>query len=495
MALRLYNSLTRTVELFEPRVAGSVFIYVCGMTPNFHPHLGHARTFLTFDVLRRHLNNRGFAVRYVQNVTDIEDKIIERANQEGVSWQDVVERYYGEYLACAKRLGIVPPDVEPRATAEIDEIVTLIQSLVAKGAAYETGDGVYFAVGSFPRYSELSHREIDELRAGARVERREEKRDPMDFALWKKAKPNEPSWPSPWGPGRPGWHIECSAMARRYLGDQFDIHGGATDLIFPHHENEVAQTESVTGKHPMARFWMHAGLLMVDGQKMSKSLGNFTPMTTMLERYAPAAIRYLFLQTGYRKPTNFTDEAVVAATDGLRRLYESLDVLRSAVAERSKGNGAHAASAGAPDVEPFDAFLDDDLNTAGALGWLQTRIKDERALVAGGAGVPEAAVAIAERCLATLGLPASASAAGVVPAEKPVRLDEEARRTLVELTGDGSRDDAGLVQAVIDLRSQARAAKDFATSDKLRAALADAGVTIKDSKSGTEWFVDEVSQP
>jgi cysteinyl-tRNA synthetase len=484
MALRLYSSLTRTIETFEPLVSGAASIYVCGMTPNFHPHLGHVRTFMTFDVLRRHLANRGFAVKYVQNVTDIDDKIIERSNKEGTPWEDVVERYFGEYLRCAARLGIRPPDVEPRATGEIAGIVELIDALVKRGDAYETGDGVYFSVASFPRYSELSNRDIDELRAGARIAKREDKRDPMDFALWKKAKPGEPSWPSPWGAGRPGWHIECSAMARRYLGDQFDIHGGATDLIFPHHENEIAQTESVTGLHPMARYWMHAGLLLVDGQKMSKSLGNFEPLTSVLDRHAPAAIRYLFLQTGYRKPTNYTEEAIGAASDGLRRLYEGVEALRRAMADRPPGDGP------AVDAEAFDAYLDDDLNTAGALGWLQSRIKEERAAAAKGLGSPLAAVALAERCLETLGLPGSAEAAGLTRRRGPITLRSEARLDLVEIVGKDSADDAQLVQAVVDLRRKAREVKDFATSDRLRDALADAGIAIKDSKSGTEWFVD-----
>jgi cysteinyl-tRNA synthetase len=479
MALRLYNSLTRIVEPFEPRTSGSAGIYVCGMTPSFHPHLGHARTFLTFDVLRRHLRNRGFKVTYVQNVTDIEDKIIERANAEKVPWKEIVDRYYGEYKSCAAILGIEPPDVEPYATAEIPAIVELIDALVKKGDAYETGDGVYFSVQSFPRYSELSHRDIEELRAGARVEKREDKRVPLDFALWKKAKPGEPSWESPFGPGRPGWHIECSAMARRYLGDQFDIHGGATDLIFPHHENEVAQTESVTGKHPMARFWMHGGLMMVDGQKMSKSLGNFVPLTAMLEKHLPAAIRFQFLQTGYRKPTNFTDEAIGAATQGVRRLYESLEVLRSAAAS------AAGAPSAVPDTGEFDAFLDDDLNTAGALGWLLTRINEERSAALRREGSPATAVALVEHCLEALGLPpALAARAAALPAP--------ARERLAALVDDGSGalSDADLVKAVVGLRERARAAKDFKRSDDLRAELTKAGVSIKDGKAGTEWSLD-----
>ncbi len=486
MALRLYNSLTRSVEPFEPLRPGKVSIYVCGMTPSFHPHLGHARTFMTFDVLRRHLRNRGYEVTYVQNVTDIEDKIIERSAAEGVAWQSIVERYYDEYRACAARLGIAPPDIEPYATREMEAIVAFVAALVEKGVAYETGDGVYFSVQRFPRYSELSHRELDELRAGARVDKREEKREPMDFALWKKAKAGEPSWPSPWGPGRPGWHIECSAMARRYLGDRFDIHGGATDLIFPHHENEVAQTESVTGRHPMARFWMHAGLLMVDGEKMSKSLGNFKPLSAILDQHPAAAIRFLFLQTGYRKPTNYTDEAVASAAEGMRRIYKSLDVLRAAAQ-------TNAADGAAVDAEGFDAFLDDDLNTAGALGWLQSRLRDERARLSSGTGSPHAAVALIERCLATLGLPVSAELAGLAPGAAEPSLSDDARRLLAELVpgfDGGATDDAALVQAVVDQRSQARAAKDFATSDRLRDALARAGVSIKDSKTDTQWALD-----
>src|SRR6202022_2624322 len=266
MALRLYNSRTRTVEPFEPLQPPKVSIYVCGMTPSFHPHIGHARTFLTYDVLRRHLENQGFQVRYVQNVTDIDDKIIERAKAEGTTWDAVVANYLGEYQGCAVRLGLRTPDVEPRATQEMAGIIEMISGLVEDDVAYETADGVYFCVKCFPAYGQLSNRDIEELRAGERIAVNEQKEDPLDFALWKKAKPGEPTWDSPWGPGRPRWHIECAAMARRYLGDQIDIHGGATDLIFPHHENEVAQSETFSHKHPMANFWVHGGLLMVDGR-------------------------------------------------------------------------------------------------------------------------------------------------------------------------------------------------------------------------------------
>lgn len=482
MALRLYNSRTRSLDDFEPLRPGIATIYVCGMTPSFHPHVGHARTFLTFDVLRRHLRNSGLAVKYVQNVTDIDDRIIDRSTADGIPWDQVVTRYLDEYEECASRLGLLAPDVEPRATASMGAIVEMIRGLVESGAAYETADGVYFSVKSFPRYGELSNRNVDELRAGERVALREDKRDPLDFALWKKAKPGEPTWPSPWGDGRPGWHIECSAMSRRYLGDRIDIHGGATDLIFPHHENEVAQSESYTHVHPMARFWVHAGLLMVDGRKMSKSLGNFTPLSQMLDAYPPAAIRFLFLQTGYRKPINFTDESIESAIRGLRGLYADLDELRSKIT--SPGADGPPADAAA-----FDAFLDDDLNTAGAVAWLRTRLKDLRP--SGAAADIGGALALATRCLATLGLPGTSADAGLAPSRR-VELDETARALLEEaLGGTGSvAEDSTLVERAVAALDEARASKNYARSDALRDVLSRAGIAVRNTASGTEWSVD-----
>jgi len=491
MALRLYNSRTRALEEFHPLQAGRVTIYVCGMTPSFHPHLGHARTFLTFDVMRRHLAASGYKVAYVQNVTDIDDRIIERAATEDVTWDAVVARYLGEYEECARRLGLMPPDYEPHATGELPSIIEIISGLVKSGAAYESGDGVYFAVdeGAFPRYGELSHQSVDELRAGVRVAVREDKRGRLDFALWKKAKPGEPTWPSPWGPGRPGWHIECSAMARKYLGDQIDIHGGAADLIFPHHENEVAQTETFTGKHPMANFWIHAGLLNVDGQKMSKSLGNFTPLSEMLDRYPAAAIRYLFLQTGYRKPSNFTEDAIDAAAKGLRGLYADLELVRksSPVAlERSSRK-----SISNPDLDEFNAYLDDDLNTAGAVGWLQTYLKAARARTGDGARKSAGAViATAEQALKVLGLPLDAESAGLTQPRRELALKPFSRLELRKLAGESAPDDAALVDKIVALRDKARAAKNWAMSDALRDALARAGVAIKDTPQGSQWSVD-----
>ncbi|HXM17998.1 MAG TPA: cysteine--tRNA ligase [Candidatus Tumulicola sp.] len=478
MALRLYNSLTRKLDELKPLVQGLVGIYVCGMTPSSNPHLGHARTFLTFDVLRRHLSAKGLAVTYVQNVTDIDDKIIDRARKDGTSWDAVVNRFFGEYEACAKRLGLKPPDVEPRATREIPAIVEVIAGLIARGAAYESGDGVYFSVESDPHYGELSGQKIEDLRAGVRMEVREDKRSPLDFALWKKAKPGEPTWPSPWGEGRPGWHVECSAMARRYLGDQIDIHGGAADLIFPHHENEVAQTECFTGKHPMANIWMHAGLLMVDGQKMSKSLNNFIPLTELLERHSTAAVRYLFLQTGYRKPTNFTEEAIDAAAKGLHGLYQELDDLRKLPTP------SHVRSAGALAPEDFDAFLDDDLNTGGAVAWLQTQVRDARRK--GDASI----LGVVQRCLDILGLPRSAAEADLERKSAVAHLSDEARAMLRKIAGDAVSSDTALIERVIALRNVARASKNFAQSDALRNALSRAGISVKDTPAGSEWSFD-----
>jgi len=482
MALRLYNTRTRAVEPFVPMAAGKASMYVCGMTPSFHPHLGHARTFLTFDVLFRYLRAKGYDVTYVRNITDIDDRIIDRSNKDGLPWHEVVAKYYSEFERCAQLLGMLEPTLAPRATDEMPGIIELIARLIERQAAYETSDGVYFAVDKDSDYGSLSRRNLDELRAGERIAVREEKRDPLDFALWKKAKPGEPTWESPWGPGRPGWHIECSAMCKHYLGDQFDIHGGATDLVFPHHENEVAQTETASGLRPMANVWVHAGLLNVDGQKMSKSLGNFKPLTEMLERYNPAAVRYLFLQTGYRKPSNYTDAALEAAGKGLRGLYASLDELRVPAGPQ--------ATATTIDTSGFDAFLDEDLDTAGAAGWLQTKVREARAAVAKGEQAAHEVVALAERCLDILGLPPSAAAAGLEARAKDAALSGEQRAALVALAGNGEMEDAALIDRVVALRDEARAGKDFVTSDRLRDALQRAGVALRDTKNGTQWSLD-----
>ncbi len=318
-SLQLYNTRTRRVEPFQPLRDEHVRMYVCGLTPSAEAHLGHARSFLFFDVLRRWLEASGYAVTYVQNVTDIDDRSIHAARESGRSWRDIVEGHFASFKASMRKLGVREPDEEPRATSYIAEITGMIDALVTKGLAYPSTDGVYFSVREFPRYGALSGRNIDELLVGARIAVDEDKRDPLDFALWKFAKPGEPAWPSRYGDGRPGWHIECSAMSHALLGEPFDIHGGGFDLVFPHHENEIAQTEGLYGGR-MANLWMHGGLLMFDNRKMSKSLGNFEPLSSLLERHDPQAIRLLFLQTGYRKPMNFTEASIDGATVTLQTI-------------------------------------------------------------------------------------------------------------------------------------------------------------------------------
>ncbi|GAC1589353.1 MAG: hypothetical protein NVS3B28_15400 [Candidatus Velthaea sp.] len=312
MALRLYNTRTRTVEPFAPLSGRRVRVYVCGLTPSAEAHLGHARSFLFFDVLRRYLEASGYELTFVRNVTDIDDRSIARARETGEPWYDIVQAYLDSFDRSMERLGVRRPDIEPRATEYVPQIIAMIAALIEGGFAYATDDGVYYRVRAFARYGALSNRSVDELLSGARIAVDEHKTDALDFALWKFAKPGEPAWDSPWGAGRPGWHIECSAMSWRYLGETFDIHGGGFDLVFPHHENEIAQTEALFAP-PMANFWMHGGLLMFDNRKMSKSLGNFEPLYALLDRHDPLAIRLLFLQTGYRKPMNFTEESIVGA--------------------------------------------------------------------------------------------------------------------------------------------------------------------------------------
>ena len=344
-------------------------IYVCGLTPSAESHLGHARSFLFFDVLRRYLTHRGYRVTYVQNVTDIDDRSIAAARASGECWKDVVERYYASFKQSMSRLGVLEPDREPRATEFIPQIIEMIERLIEKEHAYAVGDGVYFKVKSFSRYGALSGRNVDELLIGARIAPDEQKADPLDFALWKLAKPDEPSWPSPWGEGRPGWHIECSAMTHALLSEPFDIHGGGYDLIFPHHENEIAQSESLLEHPPMANVWMHGGLLTFDGRKMSKSLGNFEPLRDLLDRHNAQAIRFLFLQTGYRKPMNFSEESVTGAATGLCGLLAAYDELRSA-APVERTDKRRECDAIAPYARAFYAALDDDMNTSGAVGEL-----------------------------------------------------------------------------------------------------------------------------
>jgi len=504
MSLRLYNSRTRSVEVFEPRDPAHVRMYVCGLTPSAEAHLGHARSFLFFDVLRRYLTHRGYRVTYVRNVTDIDDRSIAAARERGVPFGEVVEGFYSSFQRSMNRLGVLEPDHEPRATQYVPQILDMIAMLVERGNAYVVGDGVYFAVNSFERYGALSGRNVDELLVGARIAPGEEKRDPLDFALWKFAKPDEPSWPSPWGAGRPGWHIECSAMAHALLGEPLDIHGGGYDLVFPHHENEIAQSESIFPER-LANVWMHGGLLQFDGKKMSKSLGNFEPLSDLLDRHDPQAIRLLFLQTGYRKPMNFTDESLAGATTGLRRLQAAYDAMRAA-----RVDGAHDEAAARAFVDAarqrFYGALDDDCNTSGAVSVLFDLAAAASDCIAAGAASHVAA--FLHEAMGVLGISPSAR-----PHVAEASLSEKlhtigsvthriVRRGETHLTGAAVERLRALVgeivpphpvapsdavDAVVEARIRAKSERDFALADKLRAALAEAGVVLADSKEGTTW--------
>lgn len=510
--LRLYNTRTRSTEPFAP-LGEIVRIYVCGLTPSAEAHLGHARSFMFFDVLRRWLVHAGYRVEYVQNVTDIDDRSIAAAAATGTPWYDIVEGFHHSFKRSMARLHVLEPDHEPRATRYVPEIVAMIAELIAHENAYAGADGVYFAVRSFPRYGALSGRSVDELLVGARIAPGEDKRDPLDFALWKVAKPGEPSWPSPWGDGRPGWHIECSAMSHALLGEPFDIHGGGYDLIFPHHENEIAQTESLVPP-PMANVWVHGGLLQFDGKKMSKSLGNFEPLATLLDCHDPQAIRILFLQTGYRKPMNFTEASIDGATKGLRRLQAAYDLLRTAPA-RANGTVPNDVSAGA-DANAraaayrarFAAAMDDDLNTAGAVSVLFDVAGAAAALAPTADASPVAAFLHEAMTLLGIG-PSERAAAGAAHAAGATAAASSAagarathaysaaalaalraaatERFGAELSGDLDGD--AFVERFLAARAAAKAAKDFSLADALRAALAAAGVTVRDAKEGATWTV------
>jgi cysteinyl-tRNA synthetase len=488
--VRLYNTRTRSVEQFEPLRDREVRIYVCGLTPSAQAHLGHARSFLFFDVLRRYLMHHGYLVTYVQNVTDVDDRSINAAKETGENYHDIVDRYYGEFKSSMRRLGTLEYDGEPYATHYIEPIQTMIRELIASGHAYVAQDGIYYRVAAFHNYGRLANRNVEELEAGARIEVDEHKEDPLDFALWKFAKPGEPRWPfAPYADGRPGWHIECSAMARALLdpeGTGFDIHGGGADLIFPHHENEIAQSEPLMARPPMANFWVHGGLLLFDNRKMAKSLGNFEPLSALLGRHDPQAIRWLFLQTGYRKVMNFTEESIAAAALGLARIKSAYRLL---------ANAEHAEAAVTLDLDArMEAALDDDMNTAAALAVLYDIASDASRFAAD----PSTARLAFERLgywLAVLGIAPDASWLEEPRVELSPDFVEQLQRALrdasVEIAWKGidgvSPQEA--IERVVVLRDEARRAKDWPASDRLRDALQRCGIEVKDSKEGTSWTV------
>ena len=488
MSLRLFNTRTRSVEPFSPYQEGHVRIYVCGLTPSAQAHLGHARSFLFFDVLRRYFTYLGLRVTYVQNVTDIDDRSIAKAAALGVPWLDLINEHYASFKASMRTLGVLESDIEPRATQYMPQILAMVEGLIGNGHAYVAKDAVYFRVASFARYGQFSGRHPEELLVGARVAAGEHKDDPLDFALWKFAKSGEPSWPSPWGDGRPGWHIECSAMSTNLLGLPFDIHGGGTDLIFPHHENEIAQTESLHDGL-MANFWIHGGLLLFDGKKMSKSLGNFEPLADLLQRHDPQAIRLLFLQTGYRKPMNFTEDSLAGATAGIRRLLDSYDVLRTAASSDAVSD---AAMERLEELRKrFFQALDDDINTSLALSVLFELASEARSLLATHAAVHFAA--FMHQGLELLGLSPLHRRTDAPQLANDLLARLQASLTAIAGQGvpqlDPGMDVQVAIATVVEARTAARTAKNFPLSDRLRASLADVGILVKDDPSGSSWSI------
>ncbi|MDR1209350.1 MAG: cysteine--tRNA ligase [Clostridiales bacterium] len=465
--MRLYNTLTKRKDEFEPADPGELRMYVCGPTVYDYIHVGNARPFVFFDTARRYFERKGWRVRFVQNFTDVDDKIIKRAAESGTDAKSVADRFIAEFRRDAAGLNLLPAAKNPRVTDEIPEIIAMIGTLLAKGFAYETDGTVYFDTASFPEYGKLSGKNLDALRDGARVAVEEQKRRATDFVLWKPAKPGEPSWPSPWGGGRPGWHIECSVMAKKYLGDTLDIHAGGEDLIFPHHENETAQSECANGA-PFARYWLHNGMVMVDGKKMSKSEGNFRTAREIAGEYGYDTLRFFILTAHYRAPLNFGAEQLAAAKAGLRKL-------RGVAAELTLAASGQARPLSAADSEALDALrlaadrfgaaMDDDLNTANAVAAVFEYAQLARASCL--SARPQSA-ALAEEALA--GLSRLMDVLGVAPTVEP---DAETARRIAELTA---------------LRDAARNARDYAASDALRSELTALGCVIKDTREGTRWI-------
>ena len=462
--MKVYNTLTRKKEELVPITPGEIKMYACGPTVYNYIHIGNARPLCIFDILRRYLEYRGYKVTFVQNFTDIDDKIIRRANEEHIDFSEISERYIKEFWTDADGLNVRHATVNPKATENIDAIIHIISTLIEKGYAYEAQGDVYFSTEKFKDYGKLSHQPLEDLEAGARIMVGEVKREPMDFAVWKAAKPGEPAWDSPWGKGRPGWHIECSAMNWRYLGDTIDIHCGGQDLIFPHHENEIAQSECFTGK-PFAHYWMHNGYINVDNVKMSKSLGNFFTVRDVAEKYGYEPIRYLLISAQYRSPINYSTDIIEQCIAALNRLYtcrDSLDFELKNAAD-AEHDGDKAIIDGFDKYrEQFISAMDDDLNTADAIASIFELVRDINTNVVGktpSKALVEGAIAMFDELTGVLGL---------VYNRKTETLDSD-------------------VEALIEARTNARKEKNWAEADRIRDQLKEMGIVLEDTAQGVKW--------
>lgn len=492
MGLQLFNTLTRNKEEFVPLEPGKIRFYVCGVTVYDHCHIGHARSAIVFDVIYRYLMHLGYEVTYVRNFTDIDDKIIRRANEEGTDYRTIAQRYITAFYEDMDALGVLRPNLEPLATDNIPGMIEIIQKLMDKGIAYQSGTDVYFQVEGFPSYGRLSGRALEDMMAGARVEVDANKRNPMDFVLWKGSKPGEPAWDSPWGPGRPGWHIECSAMGNRFLGKTFDIHGGGKDLIFPHHENEIAQSEAAFDA-PFVKYWIHNGFVNINNEKMSKSLGNFFTIRDVLQRVHPEALRLFVLSKHYRSPVDFSDETVAEAERGLEKLYHTLAAVKDRTPASQEGETAEKALQ-SQDSELFQETLalpqafteamDNDFNTAQVIGYffgLQRHL--QRFLDRfGQKKLKGPAAALARKAASTLRQ--YAGIMGLLSLEPEVFMQEQ-RMLKLKATGMTAEE----VERLMELRQQARKNKDFAEGDRIRKELEDKGIQLEDTAGGTRWRV------
>ena len=460
--MKIFNTLTREKEEFKPITEGEVKIYACGPTVYNYIHIGNARPICVFDVLRRYLEYRGYKVTFVQNFTDIDDKIIKKANEEGTDYKTVSEKYIEEFWKDAKGLNFRPATVHPKATENIDKIIEIVSGLIESGHAYAVDGDVYFSPKTFPEYGKLSHQPLEELEAGARIMVGDIKRDPMDFALWKAAKPGEPYWDSPWGKGRPGWHIECSAMVCRYLGETIDIHCGGQDLIFPHHENEIAQSECFTCK-PFAHYWMHNGYINVDNVKMSKSLGNFFTVRDVAEKYGYEPIRYLMISSSYRSPINYSVDIIEQCKASLQRLYTCRDGIDFEIKNAPDGELDENVKAQFDKrVEQFIKAMDDDLNTADGIAAVFELARDINTLVVG-KGVTKATAEYAAKIFDEL-----TGVLGLVYNRKTETLDED-------------------IDAMIEARTKARKEKNWAEADRIRDELKSMGIVLEDTAQGVKW--------
>lgn len=478
MAIYIYNTYSRKKEKYEPVNPNMTGFYACGPTVYDYFHIGNARMFIVFDIIRRYLNYRGYKVRYVMNLTDIDDRIIQRANEQGVDSSEITKKYIAAFFEDIQKLGVHPADVYPRATHHIDDMIALIEKLFEKGIAYESGGDVFYDVRKFPNYAKLSGKKLDDLQSGIRVAVDERKNYPLDFVLWKAAKPGEPAWPSPWGEGRPGWHLECSVMAMKYLGESFDFHTGGQDLIFPHHENEIAQSEAATGK-PFARYWLHNGFLDIRGEKMSKSEGNFFTAREIVEKYPATAIRLFFLQKHFRSPIDFSDEVLQSAVTSNVRIRASYQKIVEAAGEVSPDGNLEKEKlddrqqAFSEMLEnahgEIIAAMDDDFNTPLAVGKIFDLLREANRFI-------------------DEGLEGELSRKLV--AKVKLRLDEyDSFFGIIDRsTAQASQENIDqVIQAMLQLRQDFRKEKNFAVADKIRDTLAGAGLVIEDTPQGAKW--------